>query len=65
MRNRNNASINTVRGSLHFTDAEMRRLISMTMERITNLQDTRGLGSTEIAIRDKIVAGRKAQPGAF
>lgn len=65
MRNANNASITTVRGSLHFTDSEMRRLISMAMERAQTIQETRGLGSTEIAVRDKIIAGRRSNPGAF
>ena len=65
MRNRNNASLNTVRGTLHFTDAEMRRFVSLGMERLSTLQETRGLGSTELSIKEKIEAGRKANPGAF
>jgi len=65
MRNRNNASITTVRGSLHFTDAEMRRFISAAMERLSTLQQERGLTATEAEIKNKIEAGRRANPGAF
>lgn len=65
MRNRNNASLSTIRGTLHFTDAEMRRFISLGMERLSTLQETRGLGATEVSIKEKIEAGRRSNPGAF
>lgn len=65
MRNRNNASLNTVRGTLHLTDAEARRLISAAMTHLYAEKARRGLTQTEVDLIEKIEAGRKAQPGAF